>query len=247
MANSSSIAEVQAGGSDMQIFCYTPDGGGKRPAVIVVQEIFGVNDHIKDVANRFAEAGFVAAAPDLFHREGKNVIVPFDDMARGSGIRGKLTNEDIIADVTATVDLLKNDPNVDADNIGIVGFCFGGMVSYLAGASVAGISAAAIYYGGGILPRPDAPADAPRLLDATVDSINVPMIGFWGDTDGGIPIVNVDLIESTLRDKGKDYESHTYVGAGHGFFCDARGSYNEAAAKDAFPRTLSFFKKHLGG
>ena len=247
MANSSAVAEVQAGGSDMQIFCYTPDGGGKRPAVIVIQEIFGVNDHMKDVANRFADAGFVAAAPDLFHREGKNVIVPFDDMARGGGIRGKLTNDDIIADVSATVDLLKNDPNVDADNIGIVGFCFGGMVSYLAGASVPGISAAAIYYGGGILPRPDAPADAPRLLDATVDSINVPMIGFWGDADGCIPTVNVDLIESTLKAKGKDYESHTYAGAGHGFFCDARGSYNEAAAKDAFPRTVDFFKKHLGG
>jgi len=247
MANSSAVAEVQAGGSDMQIFCYTPDGGGKRPAVIVIQEIFGVNDHMKDVANRFADAGFVAAAPDLFHREGKNVIVPFDDMARGGGIRGKLTNDDITADVSATVDLLKNDPNVDADNIGIVGFCFGGMVSYLAGASVPGISAAAIYYGGGILPRPDAPADAPRLLDATVDSINVPMIGFWGDADGGIPTVNVDLIESTLKAKGKDYESHTYAGAGHGFFCDARGSYNEAAAKDAFPRTVDFFKKHLGG
>ena len=247
MANSSAVAEVQAGGSDMQIFCYTPDGEGKRPAVIVIQEIFGVNDHMKDVANRFADAGFVAAAPDLFHREGKNVIVPFDDMARGGGIRGKLTNDDIIADVSATVDLLKNDPNVDADNIGIVGFCFGGMVSYLAGASVPGISAAAIYYGGGILPRPDAPADAPRLLDATVDSINVPMIGFWGDADGGIPTVNVDLIESTLKANGKDYESHTYAGAGHGFFCDARGSYNEAAAKDAFPRTVDFFKKHLGG
>ena len=245
MANSSAVAEVQAGGSDMQIFCYTPDGGGKRPAVIVIQEIFGVNDHMKDVANRFADAGFVAAAPDLFHREGKNVIVPFDDMARGGGIRGKLTNDDIIADVSATVDLLKNDPNVDADNIGIVGFCFGGMVSYLAGASVPGISAAAIYYGGGILPRPDAPADAPRLLDATVDSINVPMIGFWGDADGGIPVVNVDLIESTLKAKGKDYESHTYAGAGHGFFCDERGSYNEAAAKDSFPRAIAFFKKNL--
>jgi carboxymethylenebutenolidase len=245
MANSSTTGEVQAGGTDMQIFTFTPDGGGKRPAVIVIQEIFGVNDHMKDVANRYADAGFVAAAPDLFHREGPGCIVPFDDMKQGSGIRGKLSNDDIIADVTATVEYLKNDPNVDGDNIGIVGFCFGGMVSYLAAASVPGIGAAAIYYGGGILPRPDAPADAPRLLDATADSINVPMIGFWGDQDGGIPAENVALIESTLKGKGKDYESHTYAGAGHGFFCDARGSYNEAAAKDAFPRTVEFFKKNL--
>lgn len=229
----------------MEIFTYSPDGSGKRPAVIVIQEIFGVNDHMKDVANRYADAGFVAAAPDLFHREGKGVTVPFDDMKRGSGIRGKLSNDDIIADVSATVAFLKDNPNVDGDNIGIVGFCFGGMVSYLAASSVPGIQAAAIYYGGGILPRPDAPADTPRLLDATADSINVPMIGFWGDTDGGIPVGNVDLIESTLKAKGKDYESHTYEGAGHGFFCDARGTYNEAAAKDSFSRAISFFNKNL--
>ena len=78
----SSVAEVKSGGQDMEIFSFSPDGGEKRPAVVVIQEIFGVNDHMKDVANRFAEAGFVAAAPDLFHREGKGTIVPFDDTNR---------------------------------------------------------------------------------------------------------------------------------------------------------------------
>ena len=241
----SSVAEVKSQGQDMDIFTYSPDGDGKRPAVIVIQEIFGINDHMKDVASRFADAGFVAAAPDLFHREGKGTIVPFDDMARGAGIRGKLSNDDIKADVAATVEYLKGQPNVDGNNIGIVGYCFGGFVAYMAAAQVPGISAAAIYYGGGILPRPDAPADAPRFLDETVDSINIPMIGFWGDQDGGIPVANIDAIESTLKAKGKDYESHTYAGAGHGFFCDGRDSYNEAASKDAWPRTVDFFKKHL--
>lgn len=241
----SSVAEVKSGGQDMEIFTYAPDGGEKRPAVIVIQEIFGVNDHMKDVANRFAEAGFVAAAPDLFHREGKGTIVPFDDMAKGAGIRGKLSNDDIKNDVAATIEYLKSQPNVDGDNIGIVGYCFGGFVSYMSAAEVPGITAAAIYYGGGILPRPDAPADAPRYLDGSVDKINVPLIGFWGDQDGGIPVANVDAIEAALKAAGKDYESHTYEGAGHGFFCDDRGSYNEAAAKDAFPRTVEFFKKNL--
>jgi carboxymethylenebutenolidase len=244
MANTG-VAEVKSGGTDMQIFTAAPSGGGKKPAVIVIQEIFGVNDHMKDIANRFAEAGFYAAAPDLFHREGKNVVVPFDQMQQGSQIRGKMTNDDIVNDVKATVDYLKSNPDVDANNIGIVGFCFGGMVSYLAAAKVPGIKAAAIFYGGGILPRPDAPPDAPRLLDQTVDQINVPMIGFWGDKDGGIPPENVKQIEQTLKSKGKTYESHLYEGAGHGFFCDQRGSYNEPAAKDAWPRTVDFFKKNL--
>ena len=108
-----SVAEVKSQGQDMDIFAFSPDGAGKHPAVIVIQEIFGVNDHMKDVSSRFADAGFVAAAPDLFHREGKGTIVPFEDMAQGMGIRGKLSDDDIKADVAATVEWLKAQPNVD--------------------------------------------------------------------------------------------------------------------------------------
>ena len=252
MATVSETADVKVGDDDMQVFTFLPqgggpDGGGKSPAVIVIQEIFGVNDHVKDVASRFAAEGYVAAAPDLFHRSGRGVIVPFDQMQEGIGHRGKLTNDDIVADVSATVAYLKANPNVDADNIGIVGFCFGGMVAYLAAAKVSGLSGAAVFYGGGILPRADAAPDAPRLLDATADDVSVPIISFWGDQDGGIPVSNVEQIVSTLKAKGKDIESTVYPGAGHGFFCDVRGSYNEAAAKDAWPKTLAFFAKHLRG
>jgi carboxymethylenebutenolidase len=229
----------------MTIHTAQPDGSGKSPAVIVIQEIFGVDPHIEDVAKRFADAGFFAAAPELFHRGGAGTVIPYAEMEKGVGERGKLSNDDILADLNATVDFLKSNPNVDADNIGIVGFCFGGFVSFLGAVNVAGIKASAVYYGGGILPRPDAPADAPRYLDASADKMNVPMIGFWGSEDGGIPVKTIDEIESTLKAKGKNYESHTYEGAGHGFFCDGRGSYNEAAAKDAWPRTLDFFKANL--
>lgn len=240
------VTDVEVGGSTMPIFTSRPDGDGKRPAVIVIQEIFGVNENIKGIADRFAAEGYVAAAPDMFHREGYNVEVPFDDMARGAGIRGKLTNDDVVADVTAAVEALRNDPTVDSNNIGIVGFCFGGMVSYLSAARVDGIKAAAIYYGGGILPRPDAPADAPRLLDATAADVAAPLIGFWGDQDGGIPVAAVNEIGATLTSNGKSIENHVYEGAGHGFFCDERGSYNEAASSDAWPKTLAFFAQHLG-
>ena len=247
MATVSETADVKVGGDDMQVFTYRPDGGGKSPAVIVIQEIFGVNDHVKDVAGRFAAEGYVAVAPDLFHRSGRGVVVPFDQMQTGGEHRGKLTNDDIVADVSAAVDYLKGHPSVDADHIGIVGFCFGGMVSYLAAAKVSGLGAAAVFYGGGILPRPDAGPDAPRLLDATADAVAVPIISFWGDADRMIPVSNVEEIVSTLKAKGKDIESTVYPGAGHGFFCDVRGSYNEAAAKDAWPKALAFFAKHLKG
>ena len=237
------IAVADVGG--MSVHTAKPEGSGPSPAVIVIQEIFGVDPHIQDVAKRFADAGYFAAAPELFHRSGAGTVIPYASMPDGFAERQKLSNDDILADVNATVAYLQGNSDVDSDHIGIVGFCFGGMVSYLAAAQAPGITAGAIFYGGGILPRPDAPPDAPRLLDQTVDSLNVPLIGFWGDADQGIPPAVVEQIEETLKAKGKSYESHTYEGAGHGFFCEARGTYNEAAANDAWPKALAFFGTHL--
>ena len=159
------VAEVSAGGDQMPVHTARPDGDGKSPAVIVIQEVFGVNGHMKSIVDRFAAEGYFAAAPELFHRSGAGTEVAFTDMERAFAERGKLSMEDINADVQATIDYLRSNPNVDADNIGIVGFCFGGMVSYL-GATMEGIKAAAVYYGGGILPRPDAAEGTPRLLDS---------------------------------------------------------------------------------
>lgn len=238
------VAEVSVGGGSMAVHTARPEGDGKSPAVIVIQEIFGVNANIQRIAERFANEGYFAAAPEMFHRSGAGVDIPYAEMERAFGERGKLSNDDIQADLRATLDYLRSNPNVDADNVGIVGFCFGGMVAYL-GSTMDGIEAAAVYYGGGILPRPDAPAGTPRLLDATADAVRAPIIGFWGDQDGGIPVSNVQEIESVLTSKGKAIENHVYEGAGHGFFCDDRGSYNEDASNDSWPKTLAFFGAHL--
>ena len=196
------IAVADVGG--MSVHTAKPEGSGPSPAVIVIQEIFGVDPHIQDVAKRFADAGYFAAAPELFHRSGAGTVIPYASMQDGFAERQKLSNDDILADVNATVAYLQGNPDVDSDHIGIVGFCFGGMVSYLGAAQAPGITAGAIFYGGGMLPRPDAPPDAPRLLDQTVDSLNVPLIGFWGDADQGIPPAVVQQIEETLKAKGKE-------------------------------------------
>ena len=223
-------AEVSVGGEQMAIHTSRPDGADKSPAIIVIQEIFGVNNNIKSIAERFANEGYFAAAPEMFHRSGSGIDIPFSEMEKAFAERGKLSGDNIEDDVQATIDYLKNNPNVDASNIGIVGFCFGGMVSYL-GSTNTDISAAAGYYGGGI--------------DATADAVQAPIIGFWGDQDGGIPVSNVEEIEKTLKAKGKSIENHVYEGAGHGFFCEDRGSYNEAAANDSWPKALAFFAEHL--
>ncbi len=230
----------------MMTFSYHPADGQPRPAIIVIQEAFGVNDHIQDVAQRFAAEGYFTTAPDLFHRVGRNTTATMGDMEAAGKLREGMTDGGIVDDLNAVVAYLKSNPLAQGGKIGIVGYCMGGRVSFLAACKVQGISATAVYYGGNIVPRPDAPAAGPVLLDQA-GGISGPIIGFFGDQDRGIPVENVRKIEETLKGLGKDVEIHIYPGAGHGFFCDARESYNEAAAKDAWPRTLAFFQQHLSG
>ena len=242
----SETPDLQVPDGQMATFSYRPEGDGKFPAVIVIQEIFGVEPHIQDVAQRFANEGYFATAPDLFHRSGPKIVVPYAEMQTGFGYRQQMTDEGVVDDLNAVVQYLRSQPNVDADHIGIVGFCFGGRVSFLAAARVAGIGAAAVYYGGGIVPRADAAAGTPNLLDEA-ENIPCPIIGFFGDQDQGIPVDQVSQIEQALKSHGKDVQVHVYPGAGHGFFCDGRGSYHEASAKDAWFKTVDFFGRHLKG
>lgn len=243
---SSRIVEtISVDGSDMRLHAAKPEEMGQKPAIIVIQEIFGVDSHIEDVTLRFAAAGYFAVAPELFHRGGHGTVIPYAETERAFAERGKLSNDEIVADLIGTIDFLKKSPDVDAEKIGIVGFCFGGFVSYYSTVTVPEIMAAAVYYGGGLLPRPGSPVDAPRVVEDTASGIGAPIIGFWGDQDAGIPVENVAAIEAAIQGAGKDYESHLYENAGHGFFCDARGSYNAIAAADAWSKTIRFFAEHL--
>ena len=242
--------DLHVDGSAMPAFTYTPEGrpegNGPWPAVIMIQEIFGVNDEIKGFAARVAEAGYFAVAPDLYHRAGYNVVVAYGpDRDRARALRAQASADGIVADVRATVEHLAGDPHVDAGRIGIVGFCFGGMVSYLAAARVSGIKAAAVYYGGEIVPRPDAPPGTPSLLDETAADVQCPIIGFWGDHDHLIPVESVHKIEAALKAAGKSIENHIYEGAGHGFVWEDRPGHHAAGTKDAWSRTLGFFATHL--
>lgn len=238
--------DLQVPDGQMATFSFRPEGEGKFPAIIVIQEIFGVSPHIQGIASRLASEGYFATAPDLFHRSGEKLVVPYAEMQTGFGYRQQATDEGVVDDLNAVVEYLRNQPNVDAGNIGIVGFCFGGRVSFLAAARVAGIGAAAVYYGGGIVPRADAAPGTPNLLDEA-GNIDCPVIGFFGDQDQGIPLEQVEKIKEALESHGNDAELHVYPGAGHGFFCDERGSYHEASATDAWPKTVDFFNRHLRG
>lgn len=221
----------------MDLFVAKPDGAGPHPGLVVVQEAFGVNDHIKDVTQRFAGQGYYAVSPDFFHRFEERTV-PYTEMKTAIGSVMKLTDDMAMNDVNAAIGYLKSQPGVA--KIGIIGYCFGGRTAYLAATRAADVACAVGYYGGGI-------AD-PRNPNSPVThtaGISVPVLLFFGGQDQMIPQDQVRNIEETLTQLGKDHQIKVYPQAGHGFNCDARGSYNKEAADDASKIALEFLAKNL--
>ena len=211
----------------------TPKGG-----VVVVQEAFGVNDHIVDVAGRFAAAGYLAVVPHVFHRSGDPVL-PYDDLSQIMPHFLALTAEGILADVDAALGHLAA-AGIGAAQSGVVGFCMGGTVA-LAVATRRDVGAAVTFYGGGLstgrfgfYPLIE---EAPRL--------RAPWLGLFGDLDEGIPVDDVERLRAAAASSGQDTEVVRYADAGHGFHCDQRESYHEPSARAAWSRTITWFDDHL--
>jgi carboxymethylenebutenolidase len=224
---------------DMRVYVASPEGSGPFPAIIVIMEIFGVNEHIQEVTRRYAEEGFVAASPEVYHRLAQKEA-SYEDMQVAFGLRQQLTDDQVMMDVDATYELLNNRPNVHKGQVGIVGYCYGGRVAYLAATRNPNLKAVASYYGGRIVAdEPDAPVNASA-------NIKAPMILFFGEKDQSIPMDQVQKIDQTLKSLNKDYELVTYPQAGHGFFCDHRPAhYSAEASADAWPKTIQFFQRNL--
>ncbi len=224
---------IDVGG--MPAYLAKPAGAGPWPAVLVIQEAFGLNEHIKDVTRRVAAEGYVALAPDLFHRGGKGRTARYDELPKALELMGGLDDDGIVADVGNAIAHLEKDPAVRRGRIGITGFCMGGRVSYLAACALPDKIAAAVpYYGGGI------PIDRTATLRA-------PVLAFFGDADPFIPMDQVEKLRSEAARLGKKLEVVVYPGAPHGFFCNERDSYRPDAARDAWERTKAFFARHLQG
>jgi carboxymethylenebutenolidase len=205
---------------------YVAEPSGKpRGAVVVVQEIFGVNSHIRSVADGYAADGYLAIAPAMFDRVQRNFESGYsqEEVQTGFGIRKQVTWEQALADVEAARDHVRH-----AGKVGIVGYCWGGSVAWLAAAKVSGLTAAVSYYGGSI----------PELVN---EKPKVPVMFQWGETDHSIPLDKAKQV-SAAHPEATTY----YYPAGHGFNCDQRGSYDAASAKEARARTVEFFRKHLG-
>lgn len=203
----------------------TPKGG-----IVVLQEIFGVNSHIRSVADGYAAAGYFVVAPSTFHRVKADVELGYTEADMGTGFGFKtavdgLPEPGVMADIQAAIDHAGK-----AGKVGIVGYCWGGLLTWRSACLLSGLSAAVPYYGGGMTAQPDA-SRQPK----------VPVLAHFGDQDHWIPLDTVEAFRAAQPGVGV----HVYA-ANHGFNCDQRGSFNEAAARTARERTLAFFARHVG-
>lgn len=221
----------------MDVYEARPDDGG-RGAVIVVQEAFGVNEHIQDVTRRFADAGYHAVAPFFFHRSGGGTA-PYDDFTKVMPLYEGLTDESILDDVDAARTAL-HERGFDDGAIGIVGFCFGGRVTFLVALRRA-LGAAVGFYGGGIVTGrfPQFPT-----LVGEAAQLQTPWLGLFGDLDQSIPADDVEQLRKALTDANVETDIVRYPDAGHGFHCDQRPDYKPGPAKDGWERTLAWFAAH---
>lgn len=218
-------------GSSMDAFIARPDDSSTHPGIIVLQEAFGVNSHIRNMAERFAEQGYIAIAPELYHRTAPGFEGSYTDFPSLRPHMQAVTPKGAEADVRAAFNWLRGQKTVQVDNICSVGYCMGGRISFLAN-SILPLRAAASYYGGGI---------APSLLDRAA-KLQAQMLFFWGGRDKHIPAEQRNAVIDAVRSAGKSYANVEFSDADHGFNCDERASYQPRAARQAWALLLEFLK-----
>jgi carboxymethylenebutenolidase len=217
----------------VKVPAYVAEPAGKpMGAVVVVQEIFGVNSHIRNVADGYAAAGYLAVAPATFHRVQPDVDLGYSEADMGTGFGFKtaidaLPEPGVMQDIQAAIDYARN--GAAGRKVGIVGYCWGGLLTWRSACTLSGLSAVVCYYGGGM-----------TTAEESARQPTCPVLAHFGNKDHWIPLDTVEAFKLVHP----DVQVHVYE-ADHGFNCDQRGSYNEAAAKLALERTHAFFVKHL--
>lgn len=244
MKTTSERISIPVGNQKMGAYVARPEGAGVYPGVLLFMEIFGINSHIRSVADRVAAEGYVVLAPDLFHRDAPGIELGYDQasLTQGIEIMVKTQPAGILADVTAAHAALTQRPDVKGRGVGAIGFCFGGHVAYRTACELP-IAAAASFYGGGIA-APAAPGAGPSTLDRT-PAMKGRILCLFGENDGYIPATDVAAIRKALAAAKVRHEVVVYPGVGHGFFCDVRGDYDAKSAADAWARVTELFRDEL--
>jgi carboxymethylenebutenolidase len=233
--------EIPSGDVNMPSYRAKPEKGTLFPVVLVVQEIFGIHEHIKDLCRRLAKQGYLAVAPYLYSRQG--------EVAHLEGIQeiyGKVVSHvpdaQVLNDLDATVEWASKDGG-DTSRLVATGFCWGGRIVWLYAAHSSNLKAGAAWYGR--LAGPTSELQPKNAVDVAKD-LKAPVIGFYGGKDAGIPIEHVEQMRFAIEAAHKPAEIHVYPEAQHGFNADYRPSYDPAASKDAWAKMLAFFKEEIG-
>ena len=218
------MISFQADGNMATGYLARPDDDARHPGVVVIQEWWGLDDHIKDVTSRLASEGYVALAPDLYH--GNVMTNPEEAREAAMGTDRAQALKELLASVSHL-------RSIGTGNVGVIGFCMGGAYSLRVAMASGDIQAAVPWYGR----NPDPVSE--------LSTVTAPVLAFYGAEDQGIPPSMAAELEAELKKAGTPVETHVYQGAGHAFLNDTKPSYNEEASKDAWSRTLAFFAKQL--
>jgi carboxymethylenebutenolidase len=218
---------------------YGPPSGSKIRAVVLIQEAFGVNHHMRQMCHKVAEEGYVAVAPEFFHRSGRGLEFGYGDFAPIMPIFSQLTNAGVRADLEGTFSYLKEHHQISPAQIAVMGYCFGGLAAMISATSQP-IGTAIAYYGGGMLKAREGMGLAPVIED--FKNIQCPVLLHFGADDTHIPMEEVDAVRAELERQKKKHEVIIYPGAGHGFSNNDRPSYNPEATHRAWEKSLSWLK-----
>jgi len=245
LAEGLAVAEGKVASGDFQIPIYEarPAAPGKYPVILVIPEIFGMHEHIKDVTRRFAKEGFLCITFEPYAREGG--VLHLADIASVRKVVDPVPDARVMGDLDALRVYAKQHPAGRANRIGVTGFCRGGMYTLLFAAHNREVKAAVAWYGQ-VRPAKTPGVRTAGPLDGAA-KVNAPVLGLYGEADLGIPVADVKEIETSLKAAGKTAEFVLYPGAPHAFFADYRPSYRAEAAKDAWTRCVAWFNKYLKG
>jgi carboxymethylenebutenolidase len=224
-----SNVDLKVNGNGAYAYVAQPDDDSKYPGVVLIQEWWGIEPHVRGLAQKLAAEGFVVAVPDLYH--GKIATEPSDAQKMIMMLTQNVDRAS--AEIIGALDTLKAHPNVDPKKLGLIGFCVGGFLTYTVAARYSDLAAVVPFYGGGYDPTPE-----------EVAKVNAPVLAVYGRNDQGIPIPQIEKIERLYKEAGKDITVKIYD-AGHAFLNPDHGMGNEQAAADAWPLAVNFLRDHI--
>jgi carboxymethylenebutenolidase len=232
--------KIPVKGGEIPAYRAMPEKGSSFPVVLVVQEIFGVHEHIKDICRRFAKLGHLAIAPELYARQGDVSNKPIGEIFP---IVQKVPDAQVMADLDATLDYAGKTGKGNVNKLGITGFCWGGRIVWLYAAHQPKLKAGVAWYGRLARPETIIPLQPSHPIDLAAQ-LKAPVLGLYAENDNGIPLASVEAMREALKKANSKSEIIVYPGTQHGFHADYRPGYNAAAAKDGWAKLQAWFKKH---